>query len=259
MAASRNRAVSRTRETITQRGRWPQPAWPELVRHVARLKNLAPAALDALGRELEFRIVAPHQILFFESETSHDVFIVLSGVATVTWLDARARRILFEVLGPGDLVGDTPYTPQPLRGRLRCDALLECVVGKIDCRRLVEILFAMPFERFAQGLSFLTGAWPERLARAALVRGWPLRERLLGAVSYLAARFGVQDEDGTIVNLPLTHADLADLVGASRPKVSYHMRLLEKQKLLVHERHRIIMLSALQSAAGRDGAGRSHN
>ncbi len=230
---------------------WPQPAWPGLTRQIPGLMRLPQAALDALGRELEFRRPSPHVILFFENEISYDIHIVLRGLATVTVLDSRARRILLEVLGPGDLVGDVPFMPEALRGRLRCDALHECLVGKIDCRRMAEILFEMPFERVAHAAAFLFGAWPERLARTALVRGWPLRERLLGTLSYLAGRFGVQNELGKIVNLPLTHADLADLVAASRPKVSYHMRLLQKQGLLVHERHRIVLRTSLAEAGAR--------
>lgn len=259
MAAPRNKTVPQVQRPAAERKRWPQPAWPELVRRIAVLRNLPPAALEALGRELDFRILAPRQILFFENEVSYELNLVLSGLATVTYLDARGRRILLEVLGPGDLVGDLPFMPAALRGRLRCDALQECAVGKIDCRRLVELLFGMPFERFAHAAGFVLGGWSERLARAALARGWPLRERLLGVLSDLAAKFGVQDEAGRIINLPLTHADLADLVGASRPKVSHHMSVLEKQKLLVHERHRIILLSAHEPAAGPDGALRARD
>jgi hypothetical protein len=153
-------------------------------------------------------------------------------------------------LGPGDWVGDVPFMPEPLRGRLRCDALHECAVGKIDCHRLVEILFDVPFERFAHGAAFLFGAWPERFAHAALVRGWPLRERLLDILCYLSHRFGVENSLGRIVNLPLTHSDLADLVSASRPKVSHHMRLLQKEGLVVHECHRITLSYAPQPCAG---------
>ncbi|HZO83377.1 MAG TPA: Crp/Fnr family transcriptional regulator [Candidatus Binataceae bacterium] len=259
MAVARGRASKQNQWPEGERQRWPQPAWPRMIRQIPRLRDLPAATLDTLGRELEFRIIAPRQVLFFENEITYDVYIVLSGLATMTYLDARARRVLLEVLGPGDLVGDLPFMPEPLRGRLRCDALHECAMGKIDCRRLVEILFGMPFERLAHASAFLFGAWPERLARAALVRGWPLRERLLGTISYVARRFGVQDETGSIVNLPLTHADLADLVGASRPKVSHHMRLLEKQGLLVHERHRIILPSSAKPATGHSGGAPSRS
>lgn len=219
----------------------PRASWPSLTREIPAFGRIPQAAVDALGGELEFRNLEAREILFFEKEVSYDVYIVFHGLATVTYVDLRGRRILFEVLGPGDWIGALPFVPEPLRGRLRCDALHECAVGKIDCRRLIDILFGMPFERFADASAFLFGAWPERFTRAALVRGWPLRERLLSILNYLAARFGVQNDIGTIVNLPLTHADLADLVGASRPKVSHHMRLLEKQGLILHERHRITL------------------
>lgn len=225
--------------------------WPDLVKRIPALGLIPQAAVEALGREIELRALASHEILFFENEISCDVYLVMRGLATVTYLDSVGRRVLLEVLGPGDWVGDVPFMPAPLRGRLRCDALHECAVGRIDCRRLAEIVFDMPFERFASGAAFLFGAWPGRFAHAALLRGWPLRERLLDVLRYLSHRFGVENDIGRIVNLPLTHADLADLVGASRPKVSHHMRALEKEGLILHERHRITLSYAPQRGAGK--------
>jgi len=232
------------------RNRWSLPEWPVLIKQIPAFRQIPQAAVETLGREIEFRSLMAREVLFFENEISYNVHIVLRGLAAVTYLDSVGRRILLEVSGPGDWVGDVPFISEPLRGRLRCDALHGCAVGTIDCRRLVEILFDMPFERFAHAASFLFGAWPERFARASLVRGWPLRERLLNILNYLAARFGVQNNLGTIVNLPLTHSDLADLVSASRPKVSHHMRLLEKDGLVVHERHRITLAYPAQPGAG---------
>jgi CRP-like cAMP-binding protein len=227
----------------------PSLQWPDLIKRIPAFGLIPQDTVDALERDFELRALTSHEILFFEKEISYDVYLVMRGLATVTYVDSTGRRILLEVLGPGDWVGDLPFMPEPLRGRLRCDALHECAVGRIDLRRVIEILFGMPFERFANGAAFLFGAWPGRFAHAALVRGWPLRERLLNILNYLAIRFGVQNDLGSIVNLPLTHSDLADLVSASRPKVSHHMRLLEKEGLVVHERHRITLAPPMRPAA----------
>jgi CRP-like cAMP-binding protein len=62
------------------------------------------------------------------------------------------------------------------------------------------------------------------------------------ALLELAQKFGVQDDRGTILILQLTHEDLADLVGASRQKVTEHMKELERQQLILRDGRKLIVL-----------------
>jgi len=52
--------------------------------------------------------------------------------------------------------------------------------------------------------------------------------RLLALLWHLADRFGRVTSEGTHVPLPLSHSDLAELVGAQRPSVSVALKRLEK-------------------------------
>jgi len=69
-----------------------------------------------------------------------------------------------------------------------------------------------------------------------------LRQRLAMALLELAQKFGVQDDRGTILILQLTHEDLADLIGASRQKVTEHMKELERQQLILRDGRKLIVL-----------------
>jgi CRP/FNR family transcriptional regulator, cyclic AMP receptor protein len=207
-------------------------------------KEIPAAALKALEREFKVRTYAAREIVFFEGQTQDAFLLMLRGVATLTYLDSRHRRVLFAVIGPGEVCVHADALPEPLRGRLRCDAVRDCVIASLDYKRFVELLFGVPFGRFAAGVSFIFGARDDRLARAVLARGKTLRERLLEVIGDLCARFGISNDRGTILDLPLTHEDLADLVGASRPKVTREVRLLEKEGALAREGRRLVFASA---------------
>ncbi len=207
----------------------------------ASSKDIANATLAALEREFKIRTYAPHETVFFEGQAPEEVLLILRGVATLTYLDSRHRRVLFAVIGPGEICAHAHVLPEPLRGRLRCDAVRDCVVARLDYQRLVELLFGMPFGRFAAGAAFLFGTRDGRLAAPILGRGKPLRERLLEVISDLCARFGVPEAQGTLLDLPITHEDLADLTGASRPKVTREVRLLEKEGVLGRDGRRLVL------------------
>jgi CRP-like cAMP-binding protein len=206
--------------------------------------EIPPSALKALERECQIRTYAPREIVFFEGQARNVLLLMLRGVATLTYLDSRHRRVLFAVVGPGEVCGSGDALPEPMRGRLRCDSVRDCVIASLDYERLVELLFGVPFARFTAGVSFIFTTCDSRLARVVLARGKSLRERLLEVVGDLCARFGVSDARGSILDLPLTHEDLADLVGASRPKVTREVRLLEKEGMLAREGRRLVIRNA---------------
>jgi CRP-like cAMP-binding protein len=67
------------------------------------------------------------------------------------------------------------------------------------------------------------------LALSAMPR---LDARLLALLWHLADRWGTVGPDGTTVPLKLTHATLAQLVGAQRPSVTSALRTLEERHLV---------------------------
>ena len=44
------------------------------------------------------------------------------------------------------------------------------------------------------------------------------------------------------MNLPLTHQDLADLVGATRPIITLQLRDLERDGAIIRERRRLVLV-----------------
>jgi CRP-like cAMP-binding protein len=69
-----------------------------------------------------------------------------------------------------------------------------------------------------------------------------VRDRLLTAFAELGSKFGAPDERGFLLNIPLTHQDLADLVGATRPMITLQLRDLERKGAIIRERRQLILV-----------------
>ena len=78
-----------------------------------------------------------------------------------------------------------------------------------------------------------------------------LRARLLSTLlQQLCANFGVMESRGTLLRVSLSHKDLADLVGASRPRVTEHLAELEREHLLIRQgRQLIVWLDEIANSA----------
>ena len=84
----------------------------------------------------------------------------------------------------------------------------------------------------------------------SLFLGLDLRARLLSTLVQLCANFGVMESRGTLLRVSLSHKDLADLVGASRPRVTEHLAELEREHLLIRQgRQFIVCLEEIANSA----------
>jgi CRP-like cAMP-binding protein len=80
------------------------------------------------------------------------------------------------------------------------------------------------------------------LVRYANFVGLGLRDRLAGALLDLSAKFGVRDARGILLTVKLTHADLSDLVGASRQRTTEQLNDFEREGVIVRDGRRLIIV-----------------
>jgi CRP-like cAMP-binding protein len=84
--------------------------------------------------------------------------------------------------------------------------------------------------------------------------------RIVVLLWHLADRFGRMTPDGVLIPLPLTHRDLAELVGAQRPSVSTALSELARQGTVTRRSDRAWLLAGEPPQELRDLRGRGeHN
>jgi hypothetical protein len=112
------------------------------------------------------------------------------------------------------------------------------LVHKIDNGTALRL-----FEQF-------NAAWSTLFARYVSFVGSSFRERLEKVLYNLGERFGVNDERGTLLMPELSHADLAEMIGSSRPMVSKLIADMSKEGSLVRgEKRRFILRAQPERAA----------
>jgi len=164
----------------------------------------------------------------------HFGFLIVEGVLL--------RRVTYggrtgaELLGVGDLL--RPWAPQP-------------PIETATARARWQVLDRTELAVLGTGFARLVARWPQ-IASALLERATArarmlafqqvashipgLEGRLLAMLWAFADRWGRVTPEGVAVPVRLTHATLAELVGASRPSVSSALKVLERQGSLLRRR-----------------------
>jgi CRP/FNR family transcriptional regulator, cyclic AMP receptor protein len=209
------------------------------LRHLRTLSWLSDDQLRRLAQDLKPLRVKRRETIFYEGEASAHVYVLLSGVAKLSFLN-RDERVLVGLVGPGEIFGVSSLLPGATRP-FRCDAFSDCTVGVGDPATFVDIVLGVPLERLSRTLDVTVGRWWGMLQRYTNFIGLSVREKLAGALLELGAKFGVDDARGKLLTLKLTHADLAELVGASRQRTTEQLNDFEREHLLIRDGRRLII------------------
>jgi CRP-like cAMP-binding protein len=210
---------------------------------IARLKSLSwmreeqAAKLAAASVPLK---VPREDAIFKEGEASSHVYVLLTGVAKLCYVN-REQRVLVGFVGPGEVFGLSSLLPQTTRP-FRCEAYSDCLVAVVKPEVFVDTVLGVPLERLSLILDVTVGRWWGMVVRYANFVGLGLRERLAGALLELAEKFGVRDSRGTLLTIKLTHADLAELVGASRQRTTEQLNDFEREGVIARDGRRLIIV-----------------
>jgi CRP-like cAMP-binding protein len=190
-----------------------------------------------------------------------DTLYVVRRGAVKVWRpvdDDRDRVVHLGLHARGAVLGGGPLLYPDWASRQRVDAAEawgEAAVYRVPAASVVAAAevsapFALALGRLAEGRA-------SRLERRLGVLLHRTAESRLAALFLaLADDFGVRDSRGVIIDLRLTHREMASLVGVSRETVSVSLLDLRKRKLVAVESKRVVLLDvdALTSLARGEGA-----
>ena len=177
-------------------------------------------------------------------------YLLVSGVARISFRNRKGHRSLMVMVAPGII----PEFPRPVPGinyNFRCEAISNCQVGTIDLKTLVDITLGISSENFKKMASGYLGRWDLVQLRGANFMSCTLEERIALILLELSDNFGVKDIGGTRLTISMRHQDLAELVCATRPRVTeFLMRFEEREFINRDKRHLIVCRERLEKFLG---------
>lgn len=207
------------------------------------LKNLSwltASQLSKVTKALSASWVDKRAIIFDERSSPDIAYILLSGVARSTCRKRNGQRAVVLMLSPGMI----PSFPPPVIGidySFRCEAVTDCRVGTIDWGIFVEICLGTRSANFKQLAANCIGRWNAVQLRCSNFMSCTLAERLALILLELSDDFGIRDALGMRLTVRARHKDLAELLGASRPRVSEYMKEFDNKGLVARRARQLIV------------------
>jgi CRP/FNR family transcriptional regulator, nitrogen oxide reductase regulator len=149
--------------------------------------------------------------------------IVAAGTVKLTRPTTIGRDVLLDVLAPGslcggiDLLGQETYPDTAM-------ANSDCCILVITPAEFRDILETYPAAAVA-ALEYVSGRLQSAHDSIEQLSAYPVERRLAATLLKLGDRLGRENEDGLLIDMPLSRQDLADMTGSTVETVS---RVLSK-------------------------------
>ncbi len=208
----------------------------DLLNRLAPLSFLSADELRELARAIHSRNFSKGEVIFPEEALTEGVHFLLTGVAKITCLNRSNSRVTVALLAPGPIPGflSSPVSPW----HFRCEAHSDCRVGHLGWNQFDVVTRAASqsaLRTFHENNLMQWYRW------SLTFLGFDLHERLAFVLRQLCSIFGVEESRGTLLRIPISQKDLADLVRATRPRVTEHLGKLERERVVIRQGRQLIV------------------
>lgn len=195
---------------------------------------------ESASQKLDDYFTGFRRLYFKKGETIYraedeidSIFYLKKGYARLYSLSKNAQQLTFIIYKPGDffpLIPTIKRTPSEYYTESMTEAEL----------------YEAPAEKFLQFIKSNSGVLFELLGRTLTRFGGVLTRmeyaifgnaanKVAGIILICTERFGIQSLNGTLIQVPLTHQDIANLLGMARETVSIEMKKLQNAGLISYK------------------------
>ena len=195
-----------------------------------RKKNPSPALdvralLSVAGRDRPVRRVAKGRSIFREGEPADAMFYIQQGRVKISTVSDQGKEAILALAGSGDFIGETALAHSYISHGITATAITDCVLLRIEAGEIWRLVrekqdFSHLFISF---LLYRNSQLQESLADQLFNRS---EKRLAKILLSLA---GLKNKETPEAVAPrVTHQTLAEMVGTTRPRISFFMNRFKK-------------------------------
>ncbi|OUM86773.1 MAG: hypothetical protein BAA01_04060 [Bacillus thermozeamaize] len=210
-----------------------------LFRKIPLFRDIEPDAFERLHLRFDQRNYPKHGTIFREGQEREAIFFILKGIVKTYKVDETGKEQLISLLHQGEMfphVGLFDDVPYPATA----EAIQETELLVIPISDFRNLLASHP-RMAAQVIAHMEQKIMDLQQRLQKMMSADVLHRLIDILLHLADEYGVVQNGHTVIHIPLTNQDLANMLGTSRETVSRMLNHLKKEQLLDTGRQQIIL------------------
>ena len=177
------------------------------------------------------------EYIYFSLDDVDKVYIIKEGNVEIGYLDESGKELSIDILGSGEFFGTLLGKGLPGGYARAVNRALVCIMSRQDFEEFLQRVPAMSM-RVLKLMGFKINVLENKLQNLVFK---DIRTRICDLLFSLYQKNG--DYQRNIIKVPLTHQDIANLVGCTRETASLNLSELKKEGVISYEKRRIKILS----------------
>lgn len=202
----------------------------ETIRSVDFFHDLPESLLQSIQAKLVERHYQRGDYLFMEGEDRQSVFFVRRGLVKVFKVDEEGRELIVNILGAGQLFPHVGlFEDYPYPGTAEALAPCTILVMRIDDFTAFADANPAAMHKLMRVLEHRIKQLQKKLRELALLNA---QERVEALLRHFIEEHGTPHTDGIHLRLPVTHSEMAQMIGIRRESVNRIWNQLRKDGVL---------------------------
>lgn len=212
-----------------------QPIWSEMWKGIA-----SPELCHALESLAVTKKLIHDELLYATGDEGNEIYGVKSGAIRLIGTTLEGNQAIAGLHIEGSWFGEISLfdnSPRPVNAY----AIGDSEIYIVSAAKVQQLLDNNPhwYKDFIQVLCYKLRLSLSYLSAALL----PVSARIALRLVDLAQVYGKTQTNGTLLDLKLTQDDLANMLQMTRQTININMRLLEREKLILRQHGKIILLN----------------
>jgi CRP/FNR family transcriptional regulator len=213
-----------------------------LLRQFPILADVPEPDLVFLARQVTFRKYARDEAIFYQGEPADRVWWVQTGRVKIIYHDQAGREVILEIIAPGEAFGGAVlfFPNQPATAK----ALEDSSIASFSSQVYAQFLLDHPSVTLK--LLRMLGARHLSMINMQILAGERVERRMAHILYKLATRVGRSDPGGTLITIPLSRQDLADMSCTTLETAIRTVSRFQKEGLILTRKGGYILVTDLE-------------
>lgn len=206
------------------------------------LSTLSPKEMVMMDSNAGMRKATKNQIIYFPEDASKNIYLLKEGKVKISKISGDGKEIILAILHPGEVFGELAITGQDKREEIAeaTEDTVICVVSVDDLKMMMEMNPKFNFQ-ITKLIGFRLKKIQNRFESLIFKSS---DERVISFIKELADDHGkaiLGNPDEKLIQLHITHEDIAKLTATSRQTVTTVLNKLEKDQIITYDRKSIFV------------------
>ncbi len=205
------------------------------------LENLSQKEMMNLDGMAVMKNAAKNEIIYLSDESSDNIYFLKNGRIKISKYSDDGKELVLAVLGPGEIFGESALSGGDQHEE-DAEAMEDAVICSIDHHKFTELMARNP-ELNLKIIKFIGFKLKKVQSKLEQLIFKNYEERIRYFIQEMADKYGKKIVGSTeiVLNLDLTHDNIAKLTATTRQKVSTVFNKLEQDDIIRYNRKKIII------------------